>query len=180
MKTIARVVATFVIVSFTQIAARAAEPSVTATRDAKQLAECMKSFDAECAAKMTYTKFMEERGMPRTQIVKGVADLYANLKSVNMRYSRFDFGRPSPSFSSDGQTYIFVPYTLVMEAPGRGGTMQEAYFIGVSENQGVTWAFVEGARANPQSIRAVIPSYKGQPSLPPVSSKQIAPSPLAP
>jgi len=150
----------------------AAPTSSTAVKDARQLVECMKAFDAQCVVDLTYERALIEAGLSRSQLVKMLSDSYASRKSKNIRYSRFDLGKPSEEFKSDGRTFVFIPYTQTIEIPGNGALSFEAYFIGVSEDQGATWTFVEGIKQTAATIRRIIPGYRNQPPLPPVSEKQ--------
>src|SRR5689334_4117367 len=140
-----------------------AESASNLKRDAQRLISCMKALDADCVGAVTYTKFMEDMGAPRAELIGGAKQLYANLKSIGARYTQLDLGDPLREFSGDGRQYAFIPYKQVMEVPGQGSMRQESFFIGVSLDKGVNWQFVDGARATAENIRAIIPSYDGQP-----------------
>ncbi len=148
------------------LAAEPDDPLASAMRDAQRLVECMKAFDPECTAALTYTKFAEDRGMPREQMVQAVTDLHGKLKSVGAKYTLFDLSTPTGPYSGDGREYVFVPYSQILEAGQRQGRVR-AFLIGVSVDGGRSWQFVDGLAATPAAIKAVMPSYAGQP-LPPV------------
>ena len=143
-------------------AADSGEKAASAVRDARRLVECMKAFDPVCTAELTYTKFLEDKGMPREYMVKSVTDLDTKLKSIGAKYSRFEVIDPVATYSGDGRDYAFVPYVQVMEAGATRGGLR-AFFIGVSLDGGTSWQFVDGVKVTPESIKAVMPSYAGQP-----------------
>lgn len=145
--------------------AAADTPADRAAAQAMQLVERMKNFDSEGAADLTYTRFLERMGIDPAMPRQASAQLNEQLKAVGARYTRFELGEPRQPFAGDGQLYVFIPYVQEMEARGKR-RVQEAFFIGVSDDQGQSWKFVDGAAATPQNIKAVIPSYGGAP-LPP-------------
>jgi hypothetical protein len=140
---------------------RAADIAANARRDAARLANCMKAFDAPCANSMTYTKILEERGISRSQLDQQVGAMYANLKTSHVTYSRFDLGAPWPPFVRLGRRYIFIPYNAVLEGMGRKA-LAKSFLIGVSEDDGTSWKFVDGQRLTKDMIGQIIPGYVGK------------------
>jgi hypothetical protein len=132
---------------------------------AQALVERMKVFDTDGVAALSYTRFFEKMGIDPARSRKAMADLNEKLKSIGAIYSKFDIQATESSFSGDGQLYIIIPYSSIMEAQGRR-ILSEAFFIGVSEDEGKSWKFVDGISSTQQNIRMVIPSYSGAP-LPP-------------
>ena len=145
----------------------AGDLSANASRDATRLAACMKTFDAACANSMTYTKVFEDHGISRAQLDQRVTDLYQKLKSMHATYSRFDLDAPWPPFTASGRTYIFVPYSITLEA-GEQRASSTSFLIGVSENSGTSWKFVDGQSVKQENIGMIIPGYAGA-KLPPTS-----------
>ena len=92
------------------------------------------------------------------------------LKAMEATFLRFELGPPGQPFSGHEGMYLFVPYTEVMIAAGKQST-QTAFFIGISEDQGATWKFMDGIGITEDNIRAVIPDYAGG-ALPPKSREQ--------
>jgi hypothetical protein len=127
-----------------------------------RMVECMKAFDAECVNGFMYTRPFEKKGMDVSKPAHALKELYANLTSIGAKYSRFDLQDPGSTFTGDGQTFVFVPYSSVLEGGGRR-VLQEAFFIGASEDQGKTWRFMDGISVTQENIRMIIPSYSGAP-----------------
>ena len=150
-------------------ALRAAEPdpAASAARDAQHLVACLRALDAQCAARYTDTRFLEQQGASRAELIAAADELNQNLRSLGAKYTRFDLGKPWTPFAGDGRLYTFVPYTQTLEAGDRKATVT-AYFIGLSDDQGASWTFVDGIHTSADTIRQVIPSYSGAP-LPPKS-----------
>lgn len=151
--------------------ATASEPMESAIEQTQTLVERMKVFDTEGVANLTYTRFFERMGIDPARPRKAMADLNDKLKSMGAKYISFSIQPIDKPFAGDGQLYIIVPYSNVMEVNGRR-ILQEAFFIGVSEDEGKNWKFVDGISSTQQNIRTVIPSYSGAP-LPPRRQKPI-------
>jgi hypothetical protein len=140
---------------------RAADVRANASRDAARLVSCMKAFDAACANSLTYTKVLEEHGISRSQLDQAVTNMYENLKSIHAAYSRFDLEMPWLPFVRSGRSFIFIPYNAVLEGNGPKMTAK-SFLIGVSEDSGVSWKFVDGQQITKDTVGHVIPGYVGQ------------------
>jgi hypothetical protein len=145
----------------------AGDLSANANRDAMRLVACMKSFDSACANTLTYTKVFEDRGISRVQLEKRVADLYQKLKSMHATYSRFDLDAPWPPFIASGRNYVFVPYNMTLET-GEQRASSTSFLIGVSEDSGISWKFLDGQNFTQDNIGVIVPGYTGD-KLPPTS-----------
>jgi hypothetical protein len=99
-----------------------------------------------------------------------VADVYQSLRSIGATYSSFDLAPPWKPFSLDRRTYAFVPYSYSLLARGET-TRVQAFFIGVSEDSGSTWKFMDGVSVTPDNIGVVLPGFDGR-ALPPKSLTQ--------
>ena len=146
-------------------AAFAADSASNALRDAQSLATCMKALDTECTMKWIYTKMLEEQGFSLATLRGQLNASFENLRFGKGKTERFELGAAGAPFAGDGKHYIFIPYQETMSVQGQRYS-QTAYFIGVSEDAGVSWKFVDGIGFSEKNIREVIPSYAGGP-LPP-------------
>ena len=143
----------------------AADSAANAFRDANSLATCMKALDTECTLKWLYTKNLEEQGFGLGELRAQLNVSFENIKLVHGETERFELGTAGSPFPGDGRQYIFIPYQETMLIQGQRYS-QTAYFIGVSENSGESWKFVDGIGFSEKNIRTLIPSYGGAP-LPP-------------
>jgi hypothetical protein len=151
---------------------RAADISANASRDATRLVACMKTFDAACVNSLTYTKTFEDRGISRDQLDQQIAKMYQQMKSLRARYALFELSAPWPAFAARGNTYVFIPYSMVLRVRGQD-TVGKAFFIGISDDSGSSWKFVDGQKITQDNIKMFIPDYDGA-TLPPTSFSQRA------
>jgi hypothetical protein len=145
--------------------ALAADSAANALHDARSLADCMKALDTECTLKWMYTKPLLDQGFGLGELRAQLNVSFENLKLVHGETERFEFGAPGSTFAGDGKQYIFIPYQETMNIQGQRYS-QTAYFIGVSEDAGGSWKFVDGIGFSEKNIRTIIPSFSGGP-LPP-------------
>ncbi len=146
-------------------AAAAGDGNSNALRDARSLANCMKALDTECTMKWTYTKLLEKQGFEFGELRAQLNASFENIRVVHGETERFELGTAGAPFPGDGKQYIFIPYQETMIIQGQRYS-QTAYFIGVSEDAGLSWKFIDGMGFSEKNIRTVIPSYGGGP-LPP-------------
>ena len=146
-------------------AVRAADSVANALRDAGSLATCMKALDTECTIKWTYTKLLEQQGFALTTLRAQLNVSFENIRVAQGKIERLELGAAASPFPGDGKQYIFIPYLETMNLQGQVYS-QTAYFIGLSDDGGVSWKFVDGFGFSQKNIREVIPSYGGGP-LPP-------------
>jgi hypothetical protein len=155
--------------------ASAGDAVSNAVRDASSLASCMKALDTECTMKWLYTKQLEKQGFDLQTLRAELNVSFENIRFAQGKTERLDLGVPGTPFSGDGRQYIFIPYQERMNIQGQIAS-QTAYFIGVSEDAGMSWKFVDGIGFSEKNIREIIPSYAGGP-LPP---RQTDPPPTDP
>jgi hypothetical protein len=140
------------------------------TRDALRMVACIRALDEPCAQSLTYTKYLEGQGVSRAQLDQKVADVYQSLRSIGATYASFDLSAPWQQFSLDKKMYAFVPYSYRLLARGET-TRVQAFFIGVSEDSGSTWKFMDGVSVTPDNIGVILPGFHGG-MLPPKSLTQ--------
>ena len=145
--------------------ALAADSVANAVRDAGALTACMKALDTECTLQWLYTKSLEQQGFDLKTLRAELNVSFENIRYAQGKTERLDLGTTGTPFSGDGKQYIFIPYQERMNVQGEVYS-QTAYFIGVSEDEGRSWKFVDGIGFSEKTIRQVIPSYGGGP-LPP-------------
>ena len=142
--------------------ALAADSTANAVRDATSLARCMKALDTECTLKWLYTKLLVAQGFSLTELRAQLNVSFENIKVANGKTERLELGAAGAPFSGDGRQYIFIPYQEAMNIQGQRYS-QTAYFIGVSDDAGASWKFVDGIGFSEKNIRTIIPSYAGGP-----------------
>lgn len=144
------------------VAANADDAMDRAISQARVLIERMKVFDSKGMAPLFNTKMFERTGANPAAWQQLIASEYKTLKSNGAITNKFELLSSGRLFAGDGQLYVMLPYSRVLEIQGHRMHI-EAYFIGGSEDGGITWKFIDGRIANQENIRKLIPSYDGLP-----------------
>jgi hypothetical protein len=158
---ISRSLAIVILVSIA-VAANADNAMDRAISQARVLIERMKVFDSEGMAPLFNTKMFERAGANPAGWQQLIASEYETLKSNGAVTNKFELLPSGRLFAGDGQLYVMLPYSRVLEIQGHHMHI-EAYFIGGSVDGGTTWKFIDGRIADQENIRKFIPSYDGSP-----------------
>jgi hypothetical protein len=138
-------------------------PLAAAYRDAQYLSECMKALDTDCVVSLSDAKSYTLLNGREANLAEQQAHYYTFMKKKGYRYLAFDVAPPRDLYIDDGRMYTFVTFTVTSNWGGHLSTGQ-GYFISLSRDGGDSWTFVyAGPDFTLDMLRAVIPSYNGQP-----------------
>jgi hypothetical protein len=141
-----------------------AQPAEVALATLQRLVEAVRTGDAETVVNLTHAKVHEMAG-GREKMLIILTETFQSAKNAGHKLDQVVIGQPS-SFGRNGkQLFIFVPYIGRSRNNERSTTI-EAFYLGISEDSGASWRFVDGSRMGQQNIKIFIPSYSGQPPLP--------------
>jgi hypothetical protein len=126
---------------------------------AKEVVGCFLSGDYRTMAKLTLPIIVEGMGgvdaMART-----VSDgMKRGPKIVNATVGGATIHRRRPT------TYAIVPFKLEVEDTN-GRTARDSYLLGVSNDGGSAWRFVDGAGLTPAKLKRVLPDFPEGVTLP--------------
>jgi hypothetical protein len=155
---------------FTLTAAFAEERADRALASAKVLVQRMQAFDSAGIFALTDTTFLAKLGADLAVLRKASDDAAKNMKTQNALYTSFELLPPEAPFVANGRLYVFIPYRSILQIQ-KERTLQEAFFIAVSDDSGASWKFTDGAALTEESIVIVIPGYSGK--LPPRSTRRV-------
>lgn len=137
-----------------------------ALRDAQELIEHMQDFDTEEVAALLYVAPMIRMGADPEQLRQRAATLDANLRSTGAKYKKFTLQSPTELFSRPEGLFVLIPYSSVMIGNGQK-IQQDAFFIAFSDDEGLSWKFLDGIATARVPIDVILPEYEG-PNLPEV------------
>lgn len=145
--------------------------SKTSLPQLRELIEHMKDFNTEKVSHYIYYEPMLKMGATSDQLKAAATQLNKNLKNAGAIYSSFKLGMPTDIFEGPDGIYTLIPYTSILSVYGQ--TMeQHAFFIGVTNDGGNSWLFLDGVATSQVPIDVIIPNYSG-PALPYVSRRVI-------
>ena len=110
--------------------------------------------DYEAVIGLTHPAAVKHLG-GKKEALETVKTAMGALKAQGIEIRSLKAGDPSTPVTAGKTVFIFVPTALELKSP-QGKVTGTSYVLGVSEDQGKTWAFVEGT-AGEESIRKMFP-----------------------
>lgn len=141
-----------------------ASPTAKALATMQRLVDAVRIGDAKAVVNLTHPKVHELAG-GREKILSVLTETFLSAKITGHTLDRVVIGKPSALGRDGKQIFLFVPYIGVSSNNERSTTI-EAFYLGISADDGDTWRFVDGSRMDQQTIKLFIPSYSGEPPLP--------------
>lgn len=141
-----------------------AQPTVEALATLQRLVDAVRMGDAKAVVNLTHPKVHELAG-GREKMLSVLTETLQSAKITGHKRDRVVIGKPSALGRDGKQIFFFVPYVGVSSNNERSATI-EAFYLGISADDGDTWRFVDGSRMDQQTIKLFIPSYSGEPPLP--------------
>jgi len=131
-------------------------------RHAERWAAAYEREDYSALASLTYPRQVELMGGP-----EGMAKILSRaLKAEGTEVLSTVAGEPEEVTRVGPQLFAIVPTTLRMKSP-RGTLMGDGFLIGVSDDGGATWTFVDGSGGrNEAKIKTLLPAAAGKLRLP--------------
>lgn len=108
-------------------------------------------------AELTYPKIVQELGGPQ-EFAKKLARGSEQMAAQGVSYRLVTVRTPEKAVATPGGLMTVVPMTVEMNVPG-GRLKKKSFLIGVSDDDGRTWTFVDGANINPKNLTLVLPHF---------------------
>ena len=119
------------------------------------------------SAELTLPAFVKKFGGGTTYIQK-LASIAAEMKGKGFRPKQFSIGKPSHLVEAVGGVYAVVPGELELSGPEGATGKQAAYMVAVSQDEGITWKFIDGAGTggNRGKLKSLLPNFPDELGLP--------------
>lgn len=85
----------------------------------------------------------------------------ADMMGQGLRFSSVAIGTPTDIVKAGKQMRVIVPQTMIMTIPG-GSIAMDSHSLGISEDEGKTWRFIDTAGLSPQVMQRLFPDYDYQ------------------
>jgi len=142
-------------------------------KSAEEINDAIVNEDFGKVVDLTYPKVVELIG-GRTRMITVLESGAKDMKSKGERFGAVKVGDPSAPVKSGSDLFVVVPFQQEMKVPGYK-LLQKTFVIGVSNDQGKTWTFVNGD-LDVKTVRQVLPNLPDELKLParekPVSEKE--------
>jgi hypothetical protein len=130
------------VVCATAVAAQEESRSAVAKKKAQEIGEAIKAEDYAKVIDLTYSKVVETMG-GREKMIDALKDGMKELKEKGFKFRSLEVGEPGEILSEGSNTFVVVPTTTEMMAPG-GKIVVKSYLLGISTDGGKAWTFVDG------------------------------------
>lgn len=142
-----------------------AESGVPAIKNqAQQCATAMLSNDYETAVRFMHKRLVASRG-GKQAIVTALKRDMAETASKGYKLLEVKVGEPEQPRKIGAWTISLVPERITMKVPG-GTLKHDSHMLGISEDDGTTWVFVETGGMTDARLVQVFPEFAGKFSLP--------------
>ncbi len=90
---------------------------------------------------------------------------FGELKKQGIVLQSFTIGEPGDIVTAGKRRFSVVPQTITMHMPGKS-LSQQSYTLGISEDQGKHWLFINPNGGNDAQLLAIFPEMKGKLTIP--------------
>jgi hypothetical protein len=133
---------------------------------AEELAKAFDRQDYESVASLTYPKLVELMGGREGMAAILRRSMKQAEETENVKLISTMVGEPGGIIRVERQLFAIVPTTLRMKVP-EGVLVGKAFMIGVSEDNGENWTFVDGSGGrNEEKMKTLLPAAVGKLKLP--------------
>ena len=135
---------------------------------AMQLSIALLAGDYPTLVKHTYPEVVERMGGAEKMIAlvkRGRADLEGQGIAIDTSM----VGDPSATVTAGNEIHCLVPQTVVLTIP-KGKVRSESYLIGISQDGGKHWYFIDTAQITMANVKDVLPNYNMDLVIPPAKS----------
>lgn len=123
---------------------------------AEELSGAFVAGDFAKVADLTYAGIVEAGG-GKEEMTAFLENGIGEMRAQGFQILTLTVGEPREPVAVGGHVFAVVPTKMRMKTP-QGVASKESFFIGVSEDGGKSWTFVDGEGANKERLRGLFPS----------------------
>ena len=123
---------------------------------ANTMVTAMKNQDYKTLVKMTYPKAIAMAG-GEAKMLEGMGKGLGQMKTQGISFSNATIGEPSTIITVGKQLQCTIPDKLEMKMVG-GKISTSSTLIGISDDKGKNWTFIDAAGKDLATLRKVIPT----------------------
>ncbi len=131
-----------------------ASRSAVVKKKAQEIGQAILKEDPAGIADLTYPKVIELLG-GREKMIAALGRGMKQMKEQGFAMRSLEVGEPGEFLAEGKNTFIVVPTTVVMTAPG-GKFVARSYLLGISPDDGKGWTFVDGTGLDTAEKRKLI------------------------
>ncbi len=152
-----------------------AAPPASLKNQAQAATQALKARDVEGILKYTHPKLIAAMGGDQAA-QQAIAALLSSLEVQGFTISSITVGEPEPVKPVGEVLTALVPQTAVMEYQNKIITV-DSYLLGVSEDDGANWVFIDLSNLPPPQFAALFPDLAQGVELPPAQQPKVVEKP---
>lgn len=146
--------------------------TATAVRDAKEAARrdgaamyvALHDGDLERFASYTYPGLVKLFG-GKLKMIATIEKARPNLEAKGLRMESAEVGAVTQFVETNGQLQVMLPLNQVVTVP-EGEIHLSGSLLGISDDRGKTWTFIDAEKLTSENVRLVLPTYDPRLKLP--------------
>jgi len=147
------------------LTARAARAAKEAARcDAQAMYQAFREGDLERFASYTYPGLLKLFG-GKLKLIANIEKERPKMEAQGLRIVSVEVGAVTQLVEAESDLQVMLPLNQVMTVPG-GEVHMSGFLLGVSNDRGKTWTFIEAEKLTPENVRLVLPTYDSRLKLP--------------
>ena len=142
----------------------AEELSPTIKREAQKCADALVKSDLDGVVLYTHKRVIEGMG-GKEAMTATIKRGMEQMKAQGVAIEKATVGEPGKTQKVDTWTVVLVPNEIFMKVPD-GKLEQDSHLLGISEDDGKTWAFIDVGNISQQQLDQIFPELAGKVDLP--------------
>lgn len=139
---------------------------------ADEVRRAILAVDHEGMVTLTHPRVVQMMG-GKAKFIRHLEETEAELNGDGLRFKDLVFAAPSELVETGGAVYAIVPYTLEMTGPDGARGTTPTYLIGVSDDRGAHWTFLDGngVAGDRAKLKKILPDFPDRPRCRPSRSR---------
>ena len=133
-------------------------------QEAQKCANAAIESDYDAVVKYTHPRVMTAMG-GKDAMIASMKKFSREIKAQGISLKSAQTGEPEPPHQVGSWLISLVPQKVVLKMP-KGQTVSDSYLLGISEDQGKHWVFVDLSNVNTDQLGQMFPELKGQVQVP--------------
>jgi hypothetical protein len=146
------------------VVSHAQELAATIKQEAEKCAKALVAGDFAQAATYSHPRIVAAMG-GKEALIAQIANGMRQIRAEGFELIETRMGTPTPPKKIAAWLTSIVPQEIVMKAPD-GRIVQESALLGLSEDEGKTWTFLDLGGMTPAVITRFFPELSGQITIP--------------
>jgi hypothetical protein len=135
------------------IAPKSADTS-NVRQQAERISKAVLERDYNTVADLTYPRIVRAAG-GREKLIERMKAIAKSADDEGLIITASEVGEPGEPVIDSGTGYVILPTTLRLKGPGVRG-VSESYLLGITEDGGKSWTFVDGAGLGKPEERSLV------------------------